>query len=115
MSTVHTVDIQDAHNPCKIHRIGFARTGTFHPYKTLYKQLIVIGDAPTPKPLPHAACVPHCPLGAVDLEGYDFRVSSRSLADTDDWIDITEEVQNCGFGHDKFGYYKYVVDAQIAL
>ena len=107
MSTVHTVDIQDAHNPCKIHRIGFARTGTFHPYKTLYKQLIVIGDAPTPKPLPHAACVPHCPLGAVDLEGYDFRVSSRSLADTDDWIDISSDY--------KFGYYKYVNDARLIV
>ena len=101
MSTVHTVDIQDAHNPCKIHRIGFAGT------KTLYKQLLVIGDAPTPKPLPHAACVPHCPLGAVDLEGHAFRVSSRSLADTDDWIDISSDY--------KFGYYKYVNDARLIV
>ena len=107
MDTLNIVDIQDAHNPSKIHRIGFAGT------KILYKQLIVIGEAPTPKPLPSGRYVQ---LGEVDLEGYDFRVSSRSLADTDDWIDITEEVQNCGFGHhDKFGYYKYVVDAQIAL
>ena len=99
MSTRHnlrTVDIQDIHNPCKIHRIGFAGT------KTLYKQLIVIGEAPTPKPLPSGRYVQ---LGEVDLEGYDFRVSSRSLADTDDWIDIT--------GDYNFGYHKYVVDAQL--